>query len=142
MKRKSILPIIYFIITFLGCQNVAKSQTPAVVKSAFEIKYPGEKHSKWEIDSNGNYETHFKVNGIKYRADFSPNGQWIETETNIKKKDLPEPVKEAIKKNYGNEDIAEIEKVDSATKGLFYDVEFKQKGKNKDVEYNASGKEL
>ena len=36
----------------------------------------------------------------------------------------------------------EVEKVDSATKGEFYDVEFKKKGKNMDIEYRASGVEL
>lgn len=126
-------------MAFFGCQNTVKSQTPKEVKEAFQTKYPGENDPDWEIDANGNYESHFKIDGIKYRADFSPAGEWIETETNIGKKDLPEPIRTAIKTNYGSEEITEIEKVDSASKGLFYDVEFKQKGKNRDVEYRASG---
>jgi hypothetical protein len=32
-----------------------------------------------------------------------------------------------------------VERVDSAKKGVFYDVEFKQKGKNKDVEFREDG---
>ena len=129
-------------MAFFGCQSKAESQTPKAVKKAFQTKYPGETDPDWEIDSNGNYESHFKIKGVKYRADFSPSGHWIETETSIDKKDLPKPIREAIKKNYGSEDISEIEKVDSASKGEFYDVEFKQKGKNMDVEYRASGDEL
>jgi hypothetical protein len=142
MKRKSIILIPLCLLLFFCCNNKAESQAPKAVEQAFKIKYPGENDPDWEIDSNGNYESHFKIKGVKYRADFSPTGNWIETETSIDKKDLPKPIREAIKRNYGNEDITEIEKVDSALKGLFYDVEFKQKGKNKDVEFRASGEEL
>ncbi|WP_452224463.1 PepSY-like domain-containing protein [Lacinutrix chionoecetis] len=142
MKNKSILLITTCIIALLSCNQKVESQTPEAVKTAFQTKYPGENDPDWEMDSNGNYESHFKIDGIKYRADFSPNGDWVETETSIDKKDLPKAIKEAIKKNYGSEEITEIEKVDSATKGEFYDVEFKQKGKNKDVEFRASGEEL
>lgn len=142
MKRKSIVLLVVFAMAFFGCQNKAESQTPKAVKEAFQAKYPGENDPDWEIDSNGNYESHFKIKGVKYRADFAPSGNWIETETSIDKKDLPKPIREAIKKNYGSEDITEIEKVDSASKGKFYDVEFKKKGKNMDVEYRASGEEL
>jgi len=142
MKRRSILLSIAFLTAFFACQNTAKSQTPQSVKDTFQAKYPGENDPDWEVDSNGNYESHFKIDGIKYRADFSPNGEWIETETSIKKKDLPIPIREAIKNDYSNEDISEIEKVDSALKGEFYDVEFKRKGKNMDVEFRASGEKL
>ena len=95
--------------------------------------------SKWEVDSHENYEAHFKQDGIKYRVDFSPEGIWIETETSISKKDLPKVIKEIIKRDYGYYNISEVEKVDHHKKGLFYDVEFKQKGKNIDVEFDAAG---
>ena len=134
--------VFMLVFTFLSCQTKEKSQLPEVVESAFLIKYPGEKATNWEKDANGYYEFHFKKEGVKYRADFSPSGHWIETETSINKKDLPKPIREAIKKNYGRLSISEIEKVDSSSKGEFYDVEFKQKGKNMDIEYRSTGEEL
>ena len=142
MKKKSRILLIICSLAFFGCQNQAVSQVPKVVEKAFKLKYPNENDPDWEIDAHGNYESYFKKEGVKYRADFSPEGIWIETETSISKKDLPKSIREAIKKNYSKEEIAEIEKVDSALKGEFYDVEFKQKGKNKDVEYRPSGEEL
>lgn len=111
---------------------------PEAVQKAFEKKYPAEDDPDWEIDSNGNYESHFKIKGIKYRADYRPNGQWIETETSIDEKDLPKAIKKIIKEKYDG-DIAEVEKVDHYSKGLFYDVEFNRKGKNKDVEFKEDG---
>ncbi len=133
----------HIIILALGlvfsCNTATKAQAPEAVKKTFQAKYPGENDPDWHKDSHNNYEANFKIDGIKYRADFKKNGAWIETETSIKKKDLPKLIKQAIKDNYGSEDITEIEKVESATKGLFYDVEFKQKGKNMDVEFRKDG---
>lgn len=130
---------IFIVLILFSCQQKANSQVPEEVQSNFEAKYPGENDPDWETDSNGNYEAHFKMKGVKYRADFSPTGQWIETETNIDKDDLPEAIKKVIKNKYGDEDITEVELVTSATKGTFYDVEFKKKGKNKDVMFRGNG---
>ncbi|WP_299228143.1 PepSY-like domain-containing protein [uncultured Psychroserpens sp.] len=123
----------------LNCQNTIDAQTPEAVKKTFQAKYPGENDPDWEKDSNGNYEAHFKIDGIKYRADFAPEGNWIETETSIKKGDLPKAIKAVIKANFSDEEITEIEKVEHHSKGLFYDVEFKRDGKNKDVEFRTNG---
>ena len=119
--------------------NTANKKVPKAVKTAFKKKYPKENNPKWEIDANGNYEAKFKKKGEKYRADFSPEGYWIETENSIKNKELPKAIRTVIKRKYGSEEITEVEHVTSATKGEFYDVEFKKKGKNRDVEFRASG---
>lgn len=125
-----------FIVT--SCTDKVSGQTPEAVKTSFQTKYPGENDPDWEVDANGNYESHFKIDGIKYRADFKPDGSWIETETSIDKKDLPKAIKDKIEKDFDGK-ITEIEKVEHHSKGTFYDVEFKQKGKNKDVEFKANG---
>ena len=137
---KVILTIVMFTV-FAGCkeQAYAQKKVPDAVKSTFRSMYPGEDDPDWVIDSHGNYESKFKIDGIHYRADFRPNGEWIETENNIDKDDLPKAIREVIKDRFNDEDISEIEKVSHHSKGAFYDVEFKRKGKNKDVEFRASG---
>ena len=131
---------VFFCIGLLSCKSgSAQDKAPEAVKSAFEAKYPGENDPDWHKDSNGNFESNFKIDGNKLRADFIPDGKWIETEQSIKKDELPEAVRKALKKDYDSWEIAEIEKVEHHQKGLFYDVEFKQKGKNKDVEFNKDG---
>lgn len=127
-------------IGLTSCQEAVP--TPEVVTKAFQQKYASQTASKWEVDSHGNFEAHFEDDGIKYRADFSPEGIWIETETSIDKKDLPKVIKDRLKKEYDYYNISEVEKVDHPTKGLFYDVEFKQKGKNIDVEFDADANVL
>ena len=140
MRLKKYTMLLLFIAFITSCLNTANAQdTPKAVKEAFAQKYPGEDDPDWEKDSHGNFEAHFKKNGEKYRADFAPNGQWIETENSVKWKDLPKAVQDAIERLYEDEDISELEFVDSATKGKFYDVEFKRKGKNKDVMFRTDG---
>jgi hypothetical protein len=143
MKRKQLdlIKTIFSLLTLtiLSFNITVNAQAPEAVKKSFNTKYPGEDDPDWHKDSHGYYEAHFKIDGIKYRADFRANGTWRETETSIKKKELPKAIKKQIKEKFKDEEITEIEKVQSATKGLFYDVEFKRKGKNKDVEFKEDG---
>ncbi|MGS2726247.1 PepSY-like domain-containing protein [Psychroserpens sp. BH13MA-6] len=136
---KHITILTFIILAIFGCQNSVIAQAPEAVKATFQKMYPGENDPDWHQDDHGNYESHFKIDGIKYRADFSKNGQWIETETSIDKDDLPKAIKDKIKADYEDEEITEVEKVEHHSKGTFYDVEFKRKGKNKDVEFRANG---
>ena len=110
-----------------------------VAKAAFKKQYPEAEDVEWGKDDNDYYEASFKLAGKKYRADYSQQGEWIETESSIKFGDLPEAVKKTIRERYNKDDITEIEKVEHASRGLFYDVEFKRGGKNKDVEIRENG---
>lgn len=138
MNKAGFFLTLIFICFFSSCQ----AQVPEQVQRAFEIKYPNENDPDWAIDKNGNFETHFKKEGKYYRADFSPDGKWIETERSIKKKELPELVRRKIKSHYDDLKIVEIEETRHHAKGLFYDVEFIIDGKKQDVEFNVVGEIL
>ncbi|MCB1231038.1 MAG: DUF4956 domain-containing protein [Verrucomicrobiae bacterium] len=112
---------------------------PAVVEKAFSEKYPGATVEDWEVDVNGYWEADFELRGIDHRADFMEDGTWVETERNINFNELPDEVQRAVKLDFGNDEISEIEVVDHPRKGLFYDVEFKRPGKNLDIEYKEDG---
>ncbi|AZQ44338.1 PepSY-like domain-containing protein [Nonlabens ponticola] len=139
MKNITILLALLFIATSASCQKSKKSEVPQAVQANFMSKYPGENDPDWKLDDHGYWESHFKIEGIKYRADFEANGAWVETETSISKKDLPEAIKSVIKDKYADRKITEVELVQHFSKGQFYDVEFKQKGKNMDVEFRSDG---
>lgn len=128
-------------ISVMSCQenNKEEDTVPEAVKTAFQKKYPGENDPDWEKDDHGYWESHFKKDGEKYRADFNADGTWVETENDVKKKELPEVILNIIERDYSEYEITEVEHVQSATKGEFFDVEFKQKGKNKDVMFKPDG---
>ncbi|MGB3592414.1 MAG: PepSY-like domain-containing protein [Nonlabens sp.] len=134
---------ILLLFTFSLSASCQEDKTvPKVVVEAFKAKYPNESDPDFEQDAHGYWEAHFKKKGEKYRADFSQDGKWIETENSIKYKNLPKAIREAIKKEFGDDKITEVEHVMSASKGEFYDVEFKRKGKNMDVEYRKDGSKV
>lgn len=49
-----------------------------------------------------------------YRVDFDGSENWVETENPIKYKNLPDVVKDAIKRDYDKDNIVEVERVESA----------------------------
>lgn len=148
MQRITIFAVVLGCFLIISCHQKAESQNlkknkdievPEAVQKTFETKYPGENDPDWHIDAHGYYESRFRIKGIRHRADFYSTGAWIETEVSIEKDELPKAVRKTIDDNFSHEKITEIERVQSASKGLFFDVEFKRKGKNKDVEINKEG---
>ncbi|MBT8296160.1 MAG: PepSY-like domain-containing protein [Gramella sp.] len=141
MRNITLILSLFLSIGFLSCQE-QEEKVPESVKKSFRQKYPGENDPDWEKDDHGYWESHFKIDGEKYRADFNADGSWVETENDIKKENLPEAIKRVIKEKYSDLEITEVEHVTHAKKGEFYDVEFKKKEKNMDVMFRADGTEI
>jgi len=121
----------------------AQDDVPPTIVANMMRLYPEAEDLDWGIDGNDNWEVHFEVDDEKARADFKPDGTWIETEESLKWDELPEVVQDAIKRDYDKDDIVEIEHTMSAEKGEFYDVEIDPKGKKKfDLAYSKEGKIL
>ena len=137
MKRFIPFILVIFLGNALSCQS--NDKVPDAVKKSFRSKYPNESDPDWHLDKNGNYESNFKKDGKHYKADFLPSGSWIETERSLEKDDLPKTIRQTLKKDFKDFKIVEIEEVQHAEKGLFYDVELKKDSKKKDVEFNKSG---
>ncbi|MEN8846891.1 MAG: DUF4956 domain-containing protein [Akkermansiaceae bacterium] len=131
---------LHFCLLILFCLT-AFGGTPNVEKT-FKEKYPDIEAPRWKAESNGLWEAHFEINGIKYRADFTTEGNWVETEHNLTFSQLPPEVRSAINLKFDPNDIRDIEGVDSPTHGIFYDVEFQQGSEDVDVMFDANGKVL
>ncbi|MEP2774675.1 MAG: DUF4956 domain-containing protein [Luteolibacter sp.] len=127
---------------FLAAFASLASAVPSEVESSFKSRYGDVGKVEWEMDAHGYWEGKFDKDGKSYRADFEKKGDWVETERSLKFADLPDAVQSAIRAEHGDRKIAEIEEVDSKQKGLFYDIEFTEKGKNEDVEYNKDGEPI
>ena len=123
-------------------QALANEDPPEVVLEAFRTKYPEVTSPKWEIDSNGSWEASFRANDVKYRADFTPEGIWTETENNIDFNNLPNNVREAFLLKYKSEAFRDAEAVDSATRGVFYEIEVFTGTSKIDVIFDEDGQIL
>lgn len=128
---------IVLLATIILSINSMYGQTAAVI-AAFKQKFPSAEKAHWEKEKNGNFEAHFKLNGNSMSADFSPTGEWLETESGIPVSDLPTAVVTAFKKEHGAATIKAADKIEKA-KAVSYEIEYKDGLKTKEVVYDAEG---
>lgn len=139
MKR---LLVQLFLATILTLCSFANLIVPDSVLEAFRLKYPEITEPTWELDTNGSYEARFEIDNIKYRADFTKQGIWTETENNVDFNELPPDVRSAYLLKYSSEAFRGAEAVDSSTKGRFYDVEVFNGTSKVDVMFDEDGQIL
>lgn len=137
MKQLLLLACGIFVIATTGCSQ--KINVPAAVTQAFNSKYPRAMDVKWGKESAKEYEAEFKLNGNNVSANFSADGAWVETETEMKVTGLPEAVIAAINKNYPGAVITTAEKLEEPGDKVLYETVIKVNGKKKTLELNADG---
>lgn len=133
MRLKFCRSISAVIVSMFLAEWCYAEDVPDVVKESFAKHYPDTKVDKWELDDHGYWEAKFEINDLMFRADFLKDGAWHETERNVELLEVPHAIRKLIAENFPDRELNEIEWVDSAGKGLFYDLEFKQEGPNMDV---------
>ncbi len=129
----------YLVVIISICSQLlfAKNNVPDAVAKIFAEKFPGAVEVKWEKEKK-EFEASFMLNGIKISANFSTGGKWLETETAISEKELPEVVIKAFKGKFPNNEITAAAKIESA-EGISYEIEYKSGKKTKEVEFDVHG---
>ena len=123
------------LFVIVSCTMAFSANPPEVVLAAFQQKFPNAQDVDWSKEKNGEWEAEFEVPGSKeMSANFSADGRWLETETEIAYSELPAPVIAALQGKKVKE-AARIEKADGST---VYEAEVKRK----DLIFDASGKML
>jgi len=124
--------MVFIATIFIACEE--KVDAPAKIKSSFEQKYPDTKVIEWEFDNEDKmWEAEFKMGKPELTAVFSENGDWVETEQEIKKKDLPQPVRATLQSEFAEYDIEETEFVETP-EGKFYEIEVELEKKDSEIE--------
>jgi len=130
---KNIILLSLFVI--VSCTMAFSANPPEVVLAAFQQKFPNAQDVDWSKEKNGEWEAEFEMPGSnEMSANFSADGRWLETETEIAYSELPAPVIAALQGKKVKE-AARIEKADGST---VYEAEVKRK----DLIFDASGKML
>jgi len=117
-----------------GFAACAQKTPPAAAVTAFNQRFQNVQKIDWGKEKNGEWEAEFKQGGAEMSANFSAEGKWLETETEIKIADLPAAVQAAVK----GEKVKEASKILRADGSTVYEAEVK----GKDLIYDASGKLL
>jgi len=139
VKILSIITTILFFSFSLSAQN----EIPSVVKAALDEMFDGAKSVKWELNEDNEYESVFKLKRKRMTAKFDPEGNWLETEYEIKNHELPAAVAMAIKLEFAEHEIDGVEKIITPERKESYEVGLiDEKDLTWKVVFTASGKVL
>ena len=138
MKKLLMLTALAALSYRAQAQKLAAAQVPAVVQATFRARFPAVKTNTWEKE-NGDFEAGFKLNGATMSAVITPAGVLKETETDMAVNKLPAAVRATLARDYSTARITEAATLVSGTGAMTYEAEVKQKGKSRDVVFNADG---
>lgn len=133
--KKNILVVIALLVATISFATEA----PKAVQEAFAKKFPTAKSVKWDKENAKEYEASFTLDGTKCSANFSIQGVWLETETEIKISDLPTNVSAAIKTKYANWEIMGASKIETANNEVKYEADIRKGKTKKEVFVKADG---
>lgn len=126
--------LVFTMYSFTGLQ-----EAPKLVTEAFSHKFPTATNVKWSQEKNQEWEAEFKMDKIKYSANFLENGVWKETEHSIEINKVPAEKQANLNKSYPGYSIEEAE-ISETKESVVYEFEMK-KGKSKiKVAINMNGK--
>lgn len=135
MKSK-LIPLLVVLLALVSCTENYKT-TPIVEKS-FSDKFPNAQEVEWEKENDKEWEAEFKVNARSYSANFDLDGNWIETEYEIKSSEVPKIVLDSLKTNFKKYTIEQIE-LSETSSGAVYEFEIESNDSKLEVIINLQG---
>ncbi len=133
-----LVTVLSFGILSSSCAQGKKS-APAAVQAAFKAKFPTVQKAKWDKEDENEWEAEFKTDGKEMSANFSSDGTWLETETELKAADLPQAVKDAIASQFAGYKMEEASMVQTAEMAAGYEVEMEKGETTIEVLFGADG---
>ena len=114
---------------------------PAEAVKAFKIKFPEATHVKWDKENAHNYEASFKLNSFNYSANYSDEGEWLETESPFTYEKLSPEIKNSFEVAHKNQKAKGVSKIEQAKGVVKYEIEVKSGIKTIEYFYTADGVE-
>src|SRR5215469_8207249 len=98
MKKLVFLSVFCGFLLFAGGVNAQFRSVPSVVTDSFKARYPNATGVSWS-DKLSAFQATFTDGSEKCVAHFGNKGEWQWTTKDIKKEDLPAPVKDGLAKS-------------------------------------------
>jgi hypothetical protein len=112
---------------------------PAAVKTAFKQKFPGAQNIKWGKENATEWEAEFISGGIKMSVNYSVDGKWLETESEIPVSQLPAHVSAVVAKNFPDKKVLEADKIERSGKVSLFEVVINTGTRKKEIIFDENG---
>ncbi len=136
MKNLLFISVLTGIFFLTACEQ--RKDVPQAVKTAFNQKFSNATKVKWENEDENEWEAEFRMNGKEYSANFDSKGNWLETEYEIKKSEIPQAILTTIKNEFTRYETEEAEVAENKD-GTFYEIKFETDEKDIEVVFKADG---
>jgi hypothetical protein len=131
--------LIVIMLLFVFVNETQAQKVNPKVKSAFHKMFPTVTTVTWGKENAHEYEAEFRMNGRAVSANYTLNGKWVETETDISRKELPLAVSDYINSHYSDNTLSEIARTQSPQK-IVYEVGIKKGEHGIILLFNIDGK--
>ena len=137
---KYMILVVASLFSLYSCsQDIPARKVPSVVLNTVQTKFVNANKIEWE-KRKALYEAEFKMDSIEYAVYVDSAGKLIMYKMDIKENELPAAVSEAIRTQYADYKIDDVEKIEKDGI-IYYEIELDGKGK-KDLEliFSTDGK--
>lgn len=135
------LIILMFAFAILSVPAYCQKNVPENVKKEFAKKYPAAQTVKWASEEANEWEAEFKINGTEMSASFDNKGTWLESEAEIRAKDLPVAITNTLTKEFAGYKTGEMSVIENPQmKG--FELALKKGGTSLEVIFDNDGKVL
>ncbi|MCB0805247.1 MAG: PepSY-like domain-containing protein [Bacteroidales bacterium] len=117
-------------------QEESENFVPEEVQKKFSRKFPRSENVAWNKVEN-NYKADFFFDGRGTYAEFSPDGEWVMTITDLDVKALYPPIQNYLDENFKKDKIILAEKAEKADRQDYYYVQLLRKDEETKEEYVA-----
>lgn len=139
MKKYSmILAAMLLAFSFSAC---SQTKVPEAVKTAFNKKFPTVKKVDWGKEGKTEWEAEFELNEKDMSANFDPQGNWKETETDLEKDDVPSVVMNVLNAKFPGYKVKDAAFTETP-KFSAYEIVIKKGESKKEVIMDKTGKIL
>lgn len=140
MKRLKFIGALLFTMVIGTCIYAFGSteSVPQKVKDAFILKFPEVSIVQWEKESYTEWEAEFEIKGVEYSANYMADGTWMETEHQIRKRDIPKNIRTVLKSKFPKYKIEEAE-IAETSEGSVYEFQLEKGSENLEVAIDKKG---
>jgi hypothetical protein len=118
-----------------------KNEIPVAVSKAFSEKFATATNVEWEAEEEGIFEAEFTLNGKEMSAEFTSDGTWKETETEVAQSDLPAVIVDSLESAYAEYIVEETEMCETP-EGRRWEIALKKENTELSLVLDETGKIL